>query len=332
VNIIRHFKSALLSLDERLAERSSHAAAEKGTLLSFLFHGLFENTGELRCGLGDPQQGITMEMFRTFLEHFCEAGYTFVSPSQIAQELEPGGKYVLLTFDDGYFNNLRALPVMQEFCAPAVFFISSDHIKEGKSFWWDVVFRENQKRRATHEEISRRVAAYKRWKSEKIEADLREQFGRHVLRPHGDLDRPFTSTELRDFSQHDLVHLGNHTANHAILTNYNLPEIREQIQRAQSDIQEMTGKIPLIVSYPNGNTTPQIRQCARDLGLTLGVTVLAGKNRLPLKTQSAEQMTLRRITLWGNRAIDAQCRASRATFSFYQLAEGLRAKTSAASL
>jgi peptidoglycan/xylan/chitin deacetylase (PgdA/CDA1 family) len=332
VNITGHFKSALLSLDEQLAERFSHAAAEKGTLLSFLFHGLFEGNQELRSGVCDPQQGITVEMFRAFLGHFCDGGYTFVSPSQIAQGLEPGDKYVLLTFDDGYFNNLRALPVMQEFRAPAVFFISTDHVREEKSFWWDAVFRENCKRGRTLAEIGRTVAAYKRWKTEEIEAHLQEQFGKHALRPNGDLDRPFTSSELHDFARHDLVHLGNHTANHAILTNYSLSEVREQIQHAQRAIQEMTGKNAQIISYPNGNTTPQIQQCARDLGLTIGVTVRPGKNRLPLKTQGAEQVTLRRITLWGNRAIDAQCRASRATFSFYQLVQGLRAKALAAFL
>jgi peptidoglycan/xylan/chitin deacetylase (PgdA/CDA1 family) len=332
MKIARHLKTGLLSLDEKLAGRFSLTGSERGNLLCFLFHALFENEEELRGGACDPQQGITLEIFRTCLGHFCDQGYTFVSPLQISQGLEPSGKYILLTFDDGYFNNLRALNVMQEFHAPAVFFISSDHVTEEKSFWWDVVFREGRKRGRTQDEISRTVAAYKHWKTEDIESDLQRQFGKHALLPIGELDRPFTPTELRDFATHDLVHLGNHTKNHAILTNYRPAEVCRQIQDAQNAIHEMTGKTPQIISYPNGNSTPEIRQCARGLGLTLGVTVRPGKNRLPLKNENLGPMTLRRFTLWGNRAIEAQCRTSRANFSLSQFFESLQAKVSAISL
>ena len=37
---------------------------------------------------------------------------------------------------------------------------------------------------------------------------LIEQFGEGALRPVGQIDRPFTSTELANFSSHFLVRLG----------------------------------------------------------------------------------------------------------------------------
>src|SRR5208282_6745263 len=139
-------KKTMLLFHRMLASGFLPLANEDGALLSFLFHSLFETAEELHSGVLDPQQGITAEMFRGFLGHFQEQGYVFVSPVQILEGLPPGGRYLLLTFDDGYFNNLRALPVMEEFNAPATFFISSDHVHEGKSFWWDVAFREGRKR------------------------------------------------------------------------------------------------------------------------------------------------------------------------------------------
>jgi peptidoglycan/xylan/chitin deacetylase (PgdA/CDA1 family) len=327
MKVSMHLKRAILSLDENLAKRLHAANREEGALLCFLFHGLFESHKELRSGMLDPQQGVTVEMFRAFLGHFHEQGYSFVSPRQILEGLQPSGKYILVTFDDGYCNNLRALPAMEEFNAPAVFFISSDHVREGKAFWWDVAFREGRKRGKTEEEIRRSAAGYKRLKTDGVESDLKMEFGKDAFRPVGDLDRPFTPGELREFAEHRLVSLGNHTRNHAILTNYSLAEVREQIQGGQDAIQQMTGKMPEMISYPNGNSSPEIQQAARDIGLPLGVVVRRGKNGLPLKIRAPEAMALRRFILWGDRGIDAQCQASRSDLSFSRLLSGFARRT-----
>src|SRR6266478_3841220 len=193
MNIRTSVKTAISLLDQALGSRFLPEAREESALLCFLFHGLFERGEEVRSGVLDTQQGFTVEMFRAFLGHFCQQGYSFVSPGQILGGLQPSGKYILLTFDDGYCNNLRALP-------------------------------------ETEEEIRRTVAGYKRWKTEEVECELKKEFGKDALRPVGDLDRPFTPGELREFAEHCLVSLGNHTKNHAILTNYSLAEAREQIK------------------------------------------------------------------------------------------------------
>jgi hypothetical protein len=109
-----------------------------------------------------------------------------------------------------------------------------------------------------------------------------------------------------------------------------LAEAQEQIQGGQDAIQEMTGKIPEMISYPNGNSSPQIEQAAREAGLQLGVIVRRGKNRLPLKIRTLEAMSLKRFILWGDRGIDAQCRTSRANISVYQLLESLKMRVPAA--
>jgi peptidoglycan/xylan/chitin deacetylase (PgdA/CDA1 family) len=327
----KRLKAAMLSLDARMASRFLSVTHEEGALLCFLFHSLFESGAEVRSGVLDPQQGVTVEMFRAFLGHFHEQGYGFVSPRQILEGLPPSGKYILLTFDDGYCNNRRALPAMEEFSAPAVFFISSEHVREGKAFWWDAAYREGRKHGKTEAEMRRTVAGYKRMKTEEVERELKKEFGKDVLRPVGDLDRPFTPGELREFAEHRLVSLGNHTKNHAILSNYSLAEAREQIQGGQEAILEMTSKMPYMISYPNGNSSPEIRQAAREAGLRLGVVVRRGKNRLPLKTRRTDAMALKRIILWGDRGIDAQCRVSRANSSFCGLIESLKARAAAAS-
>jgi peptidoglycan/xylan/chitin deacetylase (PgdA/CDA1 family) len=322
MNIRSLLKTAILSLDETALNLFLNSTHEAGTLLSFLFHGLFKNNEELQSGMSDPQQGITVEMFRGFISHFKESSYTFISPSEILEGLNPAGKYVLITFDDGYFNNIRALPVLEEFNVPAVFFISTDHVKQAKSFWWDVVFREAKRRGQTDSEVHRTLARYKKLKTEVVESELTRVYGKDALRPVSDVDRPFSSDELRRFSRHKHIFLGNHTRDHAILTNYSESEVRQQIGAAQNDIREMTGQTPMMIAYPSGSYSEEIESAALAAGLPLGVSVRPGRNRLPLKTQTAQTTTLKRYTLWGNRGIEQQCRGSRSGISFYRFLQG----------
>jgi peptidoglycan/xylan/chitin deacetylase (PgdA/CDA1 family) len=312
------------SLDGSLANLTLRFGRERNHLISFLFHGLFTGPAEVVSGGMDPQQAITVDMFRTLVSHFKSRSYRFVAPSDIVQGLPPGEKYILLSFDDGYYNNVRALPVLEEFDVPAIFFISTAHVKQQKAFWWDVLYREYCKRPGQLSGINRVIAAYKLLKTHEVEALLKKAYGDNVLRPVGDLDRPFSSSELREFATHKRVSLGNHTRDHAILPNYSRAEICEQISAAQEDLKEITGQVPAIIAYPSGKVSAEIFQIARDAGLNLGIGVRPGRNQLPIKTFSSRAMSLRRFTLWGDRGIEQQCRVSRSGISFYRLFRGLK--------
>jgi peptidoglycan/xylan/chitin deacetylase (PgdA/CDA1 family) len=322
-------KSALRTLDERLACVCLPLTGEQSALLTFLFHGLFLDQEEIKDARMDPRQGITVQMFRRFVCHFQENGYQFVSPQDILDGLPPSGHYVLMTFDDGYYNNQRALPVLEEFQTPGIFFISTGHVKSGRAFWWGAVYREMRKRGRTDEETLRAIAFYKRYRTSEVESKVRAEFGDHALEPVSDLERPFRPAELAEFASHPLVHLGNHTRDHAILTNYSKMEIREQIQGAQDDIQEMTGRTPQVIAYPNGNESSGVIEIAREIGLRLGMICRSGKNRLPIRLSANTAMILKRFTLLGSRDIGRQCRATRSGVSLYRILGALRARSRA---
>jgi peptidoglycan/xylan/chitin deacetylase (PgdA/CDA1 family) len=312
------------SLDQALASVTLPFGAEKNHLVSFLFHGLFAEADELASGTVDPQQAITVDMFRTLVCHFKSHSYSFVSPWEIVQGLDPEGKYIFLTFDDGYYNNIRALPILEEFDVPAIFFISTGHVKEQKAFWWDVVYREYWKRPEQASKMNRVISAYKLLKTHEVEAHLKKAFGNNALRPVGDLDRPFSSSELRQFAKHKCVLLGNHTMDHAILPNYSRAEIYEQINGAQEDLKEITGQVPAIIAYPSGKASVEAQQIAQDAGLSLGIGVRPGRNQLPIKVFSGNAMSLSRFTLWGDREIEQQCRVSRSAISLYRFFRELK--------
>jgi peptidoglycan/xylan/chitin deacetylase (PgdA/CDA1 family) len=320
-------RSFLLTMDRLIARVPLALGSEDGVLLSFLFHSLYQGADEPRSGVVDPQQEITVEMFRRFLNHFQQHGYAFVSQADLVRGLRPGGKYVLVTFDDGYYNNVRALPVLNEFDVPAVFFISTGHIKEGKAFWWDAARRETHKRGTPKGKVDRLFADLKRLKAVEAETHLKKEFGDAALKPVSDLDRPFTPAELKDFAKHSLVSFGNHTSDHAILTNYSEAGVRSQILSAQDDIFAMTGKRAEMIAYPNGDESPAILDVARSLGFRLGLGVVPGRNRLPLEMGSREAMRLKRFILHADSAIEAQCRMSRSGLSLYRSARSVKMKT-----
>ncbi len=318
-------RAMLLALDRLIARSSLAMGNEEGVLLTFLFHSLFADVTEARSGLTDSR-GITIEMFRLFLDHFQKHSYTFVSPDDISRGLQPSGKHVLVTFDDGYYNNTKALPLLEAFRVPTVLFVSTQHVIQGKAFWWDVLERNGHLRGTPRSQVQDMVKRLKHLKAAEAETQVRAQFGSDALRPVNDVDRPFTPLELRDFAAHPLISLGNHTADHAILTNYSPAEVGAQIQGAQEDLRTMTGKSPVIIAYPNGNETPAIVDAARRAGILFGVGVHPGRNALPLQPGSQDSMTLRRFVLTGDCGIEAQCRASRSLFSLYRFGRSVKRK------
>jgi len=68
------------SFDESLTNLSLRVGRETNYLISFLFHGLFAGADEVASGTVDPQQAITVDMFRTLVVHFKSHSYRFVSP------------------------------------------------------------------------------------------------------------------------------------------------------------------------------------------------------------------------------------------------------------
>ncbi len=298
-------------------------------LLIFTFHSLFESQQEAHQDVMDPQQAITTAMFRAFVADFRACGYRFVPPDQIAAGLNSRGQYAMITFDDGYANNLRALPVLEEFGVPAVFCVAANYVATGKPFWWDVLYREAKRQGWPAEKLTRAQTACKRLRTREAESQITAEFGKTAFRTVSDLDRPFTSHELADFARHPLVHIGNHTWDHAILTNYSAEEARAQIQQAQESLTRMTARIPLVIAYPNGNVSAKIAAAAQDAGLRLGMTVRPGSNAIPPALSAVPSLQLLRHTLWGSRDITAQCRIARSPISLQSALTAIRSKLAA---
>ena len=310
-------QSVVRMVDAALARLYLSLFRERHALRAFLFHSMFRDEREIALNLIDPLQRTTVAHFRQFVAYYVSHGYRFVSPADVLAGLPTDGRYAMITFDDGYYNNVRALAVLAEFDVPATFFISTDHVRENRLFWWDVLYRELAAQGMSERRIYREALALKSLRTEEIERQLTGRFGAAAFVPRGDIDRPFTPDELREFARSPLVHLGNHTAHHAILTNYEPHEMRDQLRRAQVALREITGTEPLAVAYPNGAHDDEVIDACRDVGLKLGATTRPAKNDLPLERNSRELLRLGRFSTHGAGRILSQCQTYRSDLLLY---------------
>jgi peptidoglycan/xylan/chitin deacetylase (PgdA/CDA1 family) len=289
---------------------------ERGALITFLFHSLFRSEREIALNVVDPLQRTTLQQFRQFVEYYLRHGYGFVTPDELVG-LPRGGRYALITFDDGYFNNHLALPILEEYRVPATFFISTTHVQENKSFWWDVAYREGVARGRSHRQIYRHVNGLKALKAEQVELAIAAEYGRGAFAPRGDIDRPFSPDELRALARSPYVRIGNHTADHAILTNYSSEQARAQVRGARDALREITGRSVDAIAYPNGAQDAEVVRMCRDLGLKVGFTTRPEKSLLPFDADSDDLLRLGRFAPHGGDAMLTQCRTYRSDVLLY---------------
>ena len=318
------YKHSLNWLSDELALAYRALRPERPALVVAMFHVLFADAAAMSRHEVDPQQRTTAAVFAQFVAHFLAHGYTFVSPADVLRGLDPAGKYVLITFDDGYFNNELALPVLRHYGVPATFFISSHHVLSGQAFWWDVVYRARRRQPLPPAAQQAEYQHLKSLRHPEVDEYLLAQFGPDALRPVGDLDRPFTPAELLEFAREPLVTLGNHTAHHAILTNYDPAAAGQELAACQQHLAALTGPTPLAVAYPNGNASAAVVAAAAAAGLRLGVTVEPGKNYLPFAENQVDIFQLRRFLLWGDRDVERQCALFRTDFHPKKFLRSLR--------
>lgn len=297
---------------DNLALAADRGAVVPDALVNVLFHSLYENHAQLASRDLAPNQNVTVADFRGFIEEMLENGYTVVSPAQIEAGLAPGRRYLTITFDDGYFNNMLALDVLDQFRVPATFFVSTDHVQQNKAFWWDAFSRELSRSGVNPGRQKSEIEQLKVLTPEKIDAYLCQRFGLAVLKPRGDIDRPFTPRELGRFALNPWVHVGNHTRDHAILTNCTPAEMLGQITACQDALAGLVGYRPVAIAYPNGNYSPAAVHAAKAAGLSVGFTVAPRRARLPLDSDS--RMLLGRFFFHGGQDIRRQCRLFGARF------------------
>jgi peptidoglycan/xylan/chitin deacetylase (PgdA/CDA1 family) len=200
----------------------------------------------------------------------------------------------------------------------ATIFPSVNHVRDGKAYWWNVVYRERH-RRGQKATVASECARLRQMTVTEVDRYLLSEFGPRTLEPVGELDRPLTVAELREMASSPWIEIGNHTLDHAVLPRYPPAEAEAQVAGAQDWLGELMGETPFVIAYPNGNADDGLAAMAQRHGLRLGVTVVPSRNKLP--TSATTRMRLGRFRLVFDRRERPRMRSVR---SSVQLAAAAR--------
>jgi peptidoglycan/xylan/chitin deacetylase (PgdA/CDA1 family) len=257
--------------------------------------------------------------------------YQFISLADavdiVAGRKPPIRNALVLTFDDGYRNNvLEALPVLDKYAAPATFYIASGFVETGRSFWIDrldyalqmapqavrLIEAEGQAfdlrdlDRASLSEGYRRLRLHIKARAKNDEAMLKqfdsissalESKAASAIVDVIDSD-PFASVvtwnQLAEAGRAG-VEIGSHTVDHLRLTAVPAGTVERQLVDSREEIADRTGQNCSHFCYPNGDFDGAVARQVRDAGYESAVTTSKGLNQV-----GHDLMTLRRFPMPGN--------------------------------
>ena len=200
----------------------------------------------------------------------------------------PQGRFIVLTFDDGYADNLPTASVLAADGVPVVIFIVTGAVDSGRPFFWErlaTLFERSETlrrlpARGRRARFDRDRSRLKRLSAPEREAELERLAAEsgvtaaQLEHPH---DRPMCWDEVRAL-QRAGVAIGAHTATHPLLTLLTDAEIVEEVAGSVRKLKETLGVATALFAYPTGDQDARVRRLTGSCGIRLAVTCEGGVN------------------------------------------------------
>jgi len=306
-------------LDRAYLSGSLNLGLEPSGVRGVVFHTVLENELERKNKSILPHQAITISQYRSFFSHLLSKNYRFLAFSDLVSVDSHNGLFIYVTFDDGYFNNLAILPLIEEFQIPIQIFVATEYSARNRKYWWDVVYAEGTARGLTDHEISGCISSLKSLKPHEVERQISSQFGETAWTPTGPLDRPMTVKELSEIAKHPLITIGNHTHRHAIATNLTVEMFKQEIDHSQQLLLEAIGCYPESFAFPNGDWSTKYLSVCEESGFKLA---FGCDDRMALgskKVDGLKKFRIGRYSVSPNRSMVWQADMIRSTHSLDRL-------------
>lgn len=222
------------------------------------------------------------------------------------------GRYVLITFDDGYLDNyLEAFPILKRHNAKAVFFLTTGFLDVPQIPWWDEIawmVRTSPLQvlppcrwfeqpisldDPDHEQaIHALLRTYKRLPGDAV-IEFMDDLSRMVQSPRCPAQVAhelwMTWPMVREMQQSGMA-MGGHTTNHPILANLTAERQDKEVRICQQRLTHELGRPATAFSYPVGGRNSfnaDTRAALQRHGFEWGFTFVGGHARLPMTDRFA---------------------------------------------
>ncbi|MCL4849973.1 MAG: polysaccharide deacetylase family protein [Bryobacteraceae bacterium] len=226
----------------------------------------------------------------------------------------------VITFDDGYENNILAQEILASYRLPCTIFVTTGPVTSGQTIWtvelsllllygqargvealgelWDLSSR--KAREASFQTLRYRIKTLPATERVAVSQSIRQQF------PAGEMERlldEFPAMRLLNWSQ--VAHLaaggveiGSHGVDHEIHHEHQPLAIRwQELTASKTEIESRLRRPCTFFSFPNGNYVSQSADEITRAGYTIGVTMVSRP-----ATAESDLRTLPRLTPPGTSA------------------------------
>ncbi len=260
-----------------------------GYVTAFLFHRLFSST-DIPINVY-PHERTTVDFFEAFVAACHRKGLQFITPQDILMGRHLGHHNVMLTFDDGYADNLLALPILENYNARATFFIAPAHIVENRRFWCDAVWSQG----------GRNLSHYQNLTHANAQAEIEARWPGVLYDPSPN-DRPMRLCEFKQLAQSLHAEIGHHSYNHTILSPRTADFITNELNLANDFFKAHMGQSPKAIAYPNGVYCNTLINVCGQQEFRMGLTCEPRTELISATPQAAQLMRFGRYSVAGTRS------------------------------
>ena len=248
---------------------------------------------------------ITPEHLEQIINFFIKKNYSFLSLDQLYEGFRrgtfPDKKYVVITFDDGYKDNLEiAYPIFKKYGIPFTVYITTGIPNNTAILWWyileNMILKMNEVQFIWNENnyfYYTRTSVEKEKAFELIQTFFHQNFTLdNYLELFRTVFKDFQSDltmdslilgmnwdEIRRLNEDPLVTIGAHTVNHFNLSKLSQKDLRSEILESKIELEKQLGQPINHFAYPYGKSHhASVREfeCANNLGFKTATTTNTG--------------------------------------------------------
>ena len=269
-----------LGLDKFFRNRSGNA------ILNVMYHGVVESDS---CYFSPSH--LTLVQFEEQLKYLTE-NFEIISTDEaftkIKNKEKLDKKYITVTFDDGYKNNLiSALPLLEKYKVPTTFFISSICIEEeaDKFLWLEITsalgyFNKNDLIEVNSLIFKNLVCKEKNISLpdyiKNLSYEERDLVLKHLVDTYNvksnleslpeEIWKLMNKQELSQLAQSKFVTIGSHGHRHFNLANIKPEFAEEELRISKIMLEEITNSEVNLIGYPDGSYNEEVKDIAEKLG------------------------------------------------------------------